>query len=58
MGKFMKRNLVVYKGELAIVLDVIELKEWPFDIFYKIQSSLYGEIEVLESDLSVPYLED
>lgn len=54
----MKRNLVVYKGELAIVLDVIELKEWPFDIFYKIQSSLYGEIEVLESDLSVPYLED
>ena len=54
----MKRNLVVYKRELAIVLDVIELKEWPFDIFYKIQSSPYGEIEVFESDLSVPYLED
>lgn len=58
MGKFEKRNVVFYKNHVAIIEEVVELEEFPWAVIYKIQTSIYGPIEVFEEDLSLPPIED
>jgi len=58
MSKYEKRHLVFYKDHPAIIEDVIELDGFPFVVIYKIQSSIFGQIEVFEEDLQLPSFED
>lgn len=58
MAKFKNRDLVIYKDQHAIIVQVFELEDFPFVVFYKISTSCFGEIEVFENVLKVPTFDD